>query len=208
MDFVVDVLETLFQKSPAEAYRIMMQVHVSGRGVAGIYPWEVAETKVDAVLSRARERRAPAAGDHRGRVSCRDTVCSHMRLKSCSPSRSARRSRASTPTSRSSTCYTRSLHDPDGERILAACGADLPALAQGARDVSRRVCRAAQTRRRARTRADHGLPPGPADGRHARPERASATKRTPATCSPRSSSSRRATRRSCSPARASRGWTS
>jgi ATP-dependent Clp protease adaptor protein ClpS len=54
MDFVVDVLETLFQKSPAEAYRIMMQVHVGGRGVAGIYPWEVAETKVDAVVSRAR----------------------------------------------------------------------------------------------------------------------------------------------------------
>ena len=54
MDFVVDVLETLFQKSPAEAYRIMMQVHVGGRGVAGIYPWEVAETKVDALLSRAR----------------------------------------------------------------------------------------------------------------------------------------------------------
>jgi ATP-dependent Clp protease adaptor protein ClpS len=54
MEFVVDVLETLFQKSPAEAYRIMMQVHVGGRGVAGIYPWEVAETKVDALLSRAR----------------------------------------------------------------------------------------------------------------------------------------------------------
>jgi ATP-dependent Clp protease adaptor protein ClpS len=54
MEFVVDVLETLFQKSPAEAYRIMMQVHVGGRGVAGIYPWEVAETKIDALLSRAR----------------------------------------------------------------------------------------------------------------------------------------------------------
>ena len=54
MEFVVDVLETLFQKSPAEAYRIMMQVHVNGRGVAGVYPWEVAETKVDALLSRAR----------------------------------------------------------------------------------------------------------------------------------------------------------
>ena len=59
MDFVVDVLETLFQKSPAEAYRVMMQVHVGGRGVAGIYPWEVAETKVDAVLSRARSAGHP-----------------------------------------------------------------------------------------------------------------------------------------------------
>ena len=54
MQFVVDVLETVFQKSPAEAYRVMMQVHLSGRGVAGIYPWEVAETKVDTLLAHAR----------------------------------------------------------------------------------------------------------------------------------------------------------
>jgi ATP-dependent Clp protease adaptor protein ClpS len=54
MQFVDDVLETVFQKSPAEAYRIMMQVHLNGRGVAGIYPWEVAETKVDTLVSLAR----------------------------------------------------------------------------------------------------------------------------------------------------------
>ena len=54
MPFVVDVLETVFQKSPAEAYRIMMQVHLQGRGVAGIYPWEVAETKADTIITRAR----------------------------------------------------------------------------------------------------------------------------------------------------------
>jgi ATP-dependent Clp protease adaptor protein ClpS len=54
MQFVIDVLETVFQKSPAEAYRIMMQVHLNGRGVAGIYPWEVAETKADSVVTRAR----------------------------------------------------------------------------------------------------------------------------------------------------------
>ena len=59
MQFVVDVLETVFQKSPAEAYRIMMQVHVNGRGVGGIYPWEVAETKVDTLMSRAREAGHP-----------------------------------------------------------------------------------------------------------------------------------------------------
>ena len=56
MEFVVDVLENVFQKSPAEAYRIMMQVHLNGRGVAGVYPWEVAETKVDTVRRlRARQ---------------------------------------------------------------------------------------------------------------------------------------------------------
>jgi ATP-dependent Clp protease adaptor protein ClpS len=59
MEFVVEVLETVFQKSPAEAYRIMMQVHLDGRGVAGVYPWEVAETKVDTLLTRAREAGHP-----------------------------------------------------------------------------------------------------------------------------------------------------
>jgi ATP-dependent Clp protease adaptor protein ClpS len=59
MQFVVDVLEAVFQKSPAEAYRVMMQVHLSGRGVAGIYPWEVAETKVHTLMSRAREAGHP-----------------------------------------------------------------------------------------------------------------------------------------------------
>lgn len=54
MMFVVDVLEDVFQKPPAEAYRIMMQVHVDGRGVAGSYPWEIAETKADKVAALAR----------------------------------------------------------------------------------------------------------------------------------------------------------
>ena len=59
MDFVVDVLETLFQKSPAEAYRVMMQVHLNGSGIAGVYPWEVAETKVETVTSLARHAQFP-----------------------------------------------------------------------------------------------------------------------------------------------------
>jgi ATP-dependent Clp protease adaptor protein ClpS len=59
MHFVIDVLESIFQKSPAEAYRIMMQVHRGGRSVAGIYPWEVAETKVDTLLTRARAEGHP-----------------------------------------------------------------------------------------------------------------------------------------------------
>ena len=59
MEFVVNVLETVFQKSSAEAYRIMMQVHVNGRGIAGVYPWEVAETKVEALTSMARHAEYP-----------------------------------------------------------------------------------------------------------------------------------------------------
>jgi len=59
MEFVITVLESVFQKSPAEAYRIMMHVHVNGRGIAGTYPWEVAETKVNTVISLAREAGYP-----------------------------------------------------------------------------------------------------------------------------------------------------
>lgn len=59
MDFVIQVLESVFQKSPAEAYRIMLDVHVNGRGVAGTYPWEVAETKVESVTMLAREAGYP-----------------------------------------------------------------------------------------------------------------------------------------------------
>src|SRR3954447_23174995 len=59
MQFVVDVLETLFQKTPSEAYRVMMQVHLNGRGIAGVYPFEVAETKVEALLSLAQEAGHP-----------------------------------------------------------------------------------------------------------------------------------------------------
>jgi ATP-dependent Clp protease adaptor protein ClpS len=59
MEFVIQVLEAIFQKSPAESYRIMMQVHVNGHGVAGVYPWEVAETKADTVRSLASEAGFP-----------------------------------------------------------------------------------------------------------------------------------------------------
>jgi ATP-dependent Clp protease adaptor protein ClpS len=59
MEFVVNILEGVFQKPPAEAFRIMMQVHQQGRGTAGIYPWEVAETKVDTVTTLASEAGYP-----------------------------------------------------------------------------------------------------------------------------------------------------
>jgi len=59
MEFVMRVLETVFQKSPAEAYHIMMQVHLNGSGIAGVYPWEVAETKVETLTSMARQAEYP-----------------------------------------------------------------------------------------------------------------------------------------------------
>jgi ATP-dependent Clp protease adaptor protein ClpS len=54
MDFVVEILESVFNKAPAEAYRIMMAVHTQGQGLCGLYPYEVAETKVETVVELAR----------------------------------------------------------------------------------------------------------------------------------------------------------
>ncbi|HSK09196.1 MAG TPA: ATP-dependent Clp protease adaptor ClpS [Vicinamibacterales bacterium] len=59
MDFVVEVLETVFLKHPSEAYRVMMDVHRHGRGVCGTYPHEIAETKAALVQGLARERGFP-----------------------------------------------------------------------------------------------------------------------------------------------------
>lgn len=54
MDFVVEILESVFNKAPAEAYRIMMAVHTQGQGLCGVYPFEVAETKIATVVELAR----------------------------------------------------------------------------------------------------------------------------------------------------------
>jgi ATP-dependent Clp protease adaptor protein ClpS len=59
MDFVVEILESVFHKQPAEAHRIMMMVHTQGKGLCGVYPFEVAETKVATVVERARENGFP-----------------------------------------------------------------------------------------------------------------------------------------------------
>jgi len=59
MEFVVEVLVYVFQKSAEQATQIMLNVHRSGVGVCGIYPLEIAETKVDTVLILARENGFP-----------------------------------------------------------------------------------------------------------------------------------------------------
>jgi ATP-dependent Clp protease adaptor protein ClpS len=59
MEFVVDILETVFGKSPAEAYRVMLHVHQTGIGIAGVYTHEVAETKVAEVENLAQEAGYP-----------------------------------------------------------------------------------------------------------------------------------------------------
>jgi ATP-dependent Clp protease adaptor protein ClpS len=59
MEFVMEILEMLFQKSPVEAYRIMMHVHRNGRGLAGVYTYEVAETKAEQVGTLAKDAGFP-----------------------------------------------------------------------------------------------------------------------------------------------------
>ena len=59
MEFVVEVLVYVFQKSAEEATQIMLNVHRKGIGVCGIYPFEIAETKVDTVQNLARENGFP-----------------------------------------------------------------------------------------------------------------------------------------------------
>ena len=59
MEFVVEVLRYVFQKSIEEATRIMLNVHRIGVGVCGVYPYEIAETKVNTVDALARERGFP-----------------------------------------------------------------------------------------------------------------------------------------------------
>lgn len=59
MAFVVAVLEAVFDKRPAEAYRIMMQVHTEGQAVCGTYPWDIAETKAAATHALAQDHGFP-----------------------------------------------------------------------------------------------------------------------------------------------------
>ena len=55
MEFVLQVLETVFHKTPAVAHRVMMQVHLEGHAVCGAYSYEVAETKVATVQDLAKQ---------------------------------------------------------------------------------------------------------------------------------------------------------
>jgi len=59
MEFVVEVIQRFFSKTREQATRIMLKVHTEGSGVCGVYPYEIAETKVNQVLGYAREHQHP-----------------------------------------------------------------------------------------------------------------------------------------------------
>jgi len=59
MEFVVEVIQTFFALSRERATQVMLKVHTEGRGVCGVFPRDVAVTKVEQVLAYARQHQHP-----------------------------------------------------------------------------------------------------------------------------------------------------
>ena len=59
MEFVVNVLQTFFSMNREQATQIMLKVHMDGAGVCGVYPSDVATTKVEQVVTFARQHQHP-----------------------------------------------------------------------------------------------------------------------------------------------------
>jgi len=59
MEFVVEILIVIFHKNGEDANRIMMDVHRKGRGVVGVYPWDIAVTKLEQVHAAAKANEFP-----------------------------------------------------------------------------------------------------------------------------------------------------
>ena len=59
MEFVVDILETIFGMQRTRATQVMLEVHTKGKGVCGVYNFEIAETKVAQVMGLAQQHQHP-----------------------------------------------------------------------------------------------------------------------------------------------------
>jgi ATP-dependent Clp protease adaptor protein ClpS len=59
MEFVVEVLETVFGMERSKATRVMLEVHTKGKGICGVFSFEIAETKVAQVTSIAQQQQHP-----------------------------------------------------------------------------------------------------------------------------------------------------
>ncbi len=59
MEFVLEILDLVFQKTGEEAVQLMLKVHQEGRAIAGLYSREIAEMKVDQVLEAAQGAHFP-----------------------------------------------------------------------------------------------------------------------------------------------------
>jgi len=59
MEFVVMILSDIFHKSIAQAEKIMWDIHQKGKGICGVYTYEIAQTKVEQVLELAKDNEFP-----------------------------------------------------------------------------------------------------------------------------------------------------
>ena len=59
MEFVVEILESIFGMERTRATQVMLEVHTKGKGVCGVYNFDIAETKVAQVMSIARQQQHP-----------------------------------------------------------------------------------------------------------------------------------------------------
>ena len=59
MEFVVEILMAIFHKSIEDASRIMLDVHKKGKGLVGVYTWDIAITKTEQVHTAAKENNFP-----------------------------------------------------------------------------------------------------------------------------------------------------
>jgi ATP-dependent Clp protease adaptor protein ClpS len=59
MEFVVEILESVFGMERTRATQVMLEVHTKGKGVCGVYNFDIAETKVAQVMSIAKQHQHP-----------------------------------------------------------------------------------------------------------------------------------------------------
>jgi ATP-dependent Clp protease adaptor protein ClpS len=59
MEFVVEILESVFGMERPRATRVMLEVHTKGKGICGCYSYEIAETKVAQVMGIAQQQQHP-----------------------------------------------------------------------------------------------------------------------------------------------------
>ena len=59
MEFVVDILESVFGMERTRATQVMLEVHTKGKGICGVYAYEIAETKVAQVMGIAEQHQHP-----------------------------------------------------------------------------------------------------------------------------------------------------
>jgi len=59
MDFVVEILISIFHKTHVQAEQIMVQIHEEGMGLCGVYTYEIAQTKADQVKQKAKQNEFP-----------------------------------------------------------------------------------------------------------------------------------------------------